>query len=204
MAGGNTGTYNNLLYLSALNSADTSYTLVYTFRVKRIRATTTTIYPCNYINSGNPIKHTDTSNFGVPQDPNRLAYNNRQDYWHWQFKFLGSYELPWEISTSASVRMTKGEPYGRTGNTTGLTQGTVNLTLEPIGTFFYPTVRLLDLRFSKSFRLASTKLEGLVDIFNVNNSPAILSVNTQTGASFGNVLTTVNPRIVRLGVRWSF
>ena len=27
---------------------------------------------------------------------------------------------------------------------------------------------------------------------------------TQTGASFGSVLTTVNPRIARLGVRWSF
>jgi hypothetical protein len=147
---------------------------------------------------------TDTSNFGVPQDPNRLMYNNRQDYWHWQYKFLGSYELPWGISSSASIRLTKGEPYGRTLNTTGLTQGTVNLTVEPIGTFFYSTVRLLDLRFSKSVMVAGTKLEGLVDIFNVNNSPAVLSVNTQTGASFGNVLTTVNPRIVRLGVRWSF
>jgi hypothetical protein len=100
--------------------------------------------------------------------------------------------------------LTKGEPYGRTLNTTGLTQGTVNLTVEPIGTFFYSTVRLLDLRFAKSFLISGTKLEGLVDIFNVNNSPAVLSVNTQTGASFGNVLTTVNPRIVRLGVRWSF
>jgi len=28
--------------------------------------------------------------------------------------------------------------------------------------------------------------------------------HAQTGASFGNVLTTVNPRIARLGVRWSF
>jgi hypothetical protein len=147
---------------------------------------------------------TDTSAIGVPQDPNRLTYNNRQDYWHWQYKFLGSYELPWGISSSASVRLTKGEPYGRTLNTTGLTQGTVNLTVEPIGTFFYSTVRLLDLRFAKSVAISGTKLEGLVDIFNVNNSPAILSVNTQTGASFGNVLTTVNPRIVRLGVRWSF
>ena len=52
--------------------------------------------------------------------------------------------------------------------------------------------------------MAGTKLEGLLDIFNVSNSPAILSANTQTGASFGNVLTTVNPRIARLGVRWSF
>ena len=41
---------------------------------------------------------TDTGGFGVPQDPNRLTYNNRQDYWHWQYKFLGSYELPWQIS----------------------------------------------------------------------------------------------------------
>jgi len=147
---------------------------------------------------------TDTSNFGVPQDPNRLTYNNRQDYWHWQYKFLGSYELPWSIMSSASLRLTKGEPYGRTLNTTGLTQGTVNLTVEPIGTFFYDTVRLLDLRFSKGIVLSGTKLEGLLDLFNVTNSPAVLSVNTQTGASFGNVLTTVNPRIVRLGVRWSF
>jgi len=89
-------------------------------------------------------------------------------------------------------------------NTTGLTQGTVNLTVEPIGTFFYDTVRLLDLRFAKSVILSGTKLEGLVDIFNLNNSPAILSANNQTGASFGSVLTTVNPRIIRLGVRWSF
>ena len=80
----------------------------------------------------------------------------------------------------------------------------MNLTVEPIGTFFYPTVRLLDLRFAKSVPWASSKLEGLFDVFNVTNSPAILSVNTQTGASFGNVLTTVNPRIARLGVRWSF
>jgi hypothetical protein len=147
---------------------------------------------------------TDTGASGVPQDPNRLTYNNRQDYWHWQYKFLGSYELPWQISTSASIRITKGEPYGRTLNTTGLTQGTVNLTVEPIGTFFYPAVRLLDLRFSKSVRLGSSRLEGLFDIFNVTNSPAILSVNTQTGTNFGNVLTTVNPRIARLGIRWSF
>jgi hypothetical protein len=147
---------------------------------------------------------TDTSNFGVPQDPNRLAFNNRQNYWHWQYKFLGSYELPWGISSSGSIRLTRGEPYGRTLNTTGLTQGTVSLTVEPIGTFFYPTVRLLDLRLAKNFTVGGSKVEGLFDLFNVTNSSAILSLNNQTGAAFGNVLSTVNPRIARLGVRWSF
>ena len=169
--------------------------------------------------TGFDISHYDTWSFasaispghrhrhgtGVPQDPNRLTYNNRLDYWHWQYKALGSYELPYGIGFSASVRVTKGEPYGRTVNTTGLTQGAITLTVEPQGTFFYSTVTLLDLRFAKSVTCRQVgKLEGLFDVFNLNNSPAILSTNNQTGASFGNVLTTVNPRIARLGVRWTF
>jgi hypothetical protein len=145
---------------------------------------------------------TDTS--GVPQDPNRLTYNNRLNYWHWQYKALGSYELPYGVGFSASVRVTKGEPYGRTLNTTGLTQGVITLTVEPQGTFFYDTVTLVDLRFAKSVTVGKTKIEGLLDVFNVNNSPAVLSTNNQTGATFGAVLTTVNPRIARLGVRWTF
>jgi hypothetical protein len=147
---------------------------------------------------------TDTT--GVPQDPNRLTYNNRVDYWHWQYKALGSYELPYGVGFSASLRVTKGEPYGRTVNTTGLTQGAITLTVEPMGTFFYPTVTLVDLRFTKALTLpgAFGKLEGLLDVFNLNNSSAILSTNNQTGASFNSVLTTVNPRIARLGVRWTF
>ena len=102
------------------------------------------------------------------------------------------------------MRVTKGEPYGRTLNTTGLTQGAMTLTVEPQGTFFYDTVKLVDLRFAKSVTLGKTKIEGLFDVFNINNSPAVLSRNNQTGASFGSVLTTVNPRIARLGVRWTF
>jgi hypothetical protein len=74
-----------------------------------------------------------------------------------------------------------------------------------MGTFFYPTVTLLDLRVAKAVSLARWgKLEGLLDIFNLNNSSAILMTNNQTGATFNSVLTTVNPRIARLGVRWTF
>ncbi|MBI2149513.1 MAG: TonB-dependent receptor, partial [Acidobacteria bacterium] len=146
---------------------------------------------------------------GVPQDPNRLKYNAGVNYWHWQYKALGSYELPYGINFSASFRTTKGEPHGRTLNTPAslrLNQGTLALTVEPNGTFFYPTVNILDLRFAKGITLGESwgKLEGLLDLFNVNNSSAVLSRNNLTGASFGNVLTTVNPRIARLGVRWTF
>jgi hypothetical protein len=146
---------------------------------------------------------TDTGG-GPPQDPNRAAFNNYLDYWHWQYKALASYELPYGIGVSGSVRVTKGEPYGRTLNIAGLTQGSLTLTVEPQGTFFYDTVKLIDLRFSKGIAVGRGRLEGLFDVFNVTNSGAVLGTNNLTGASYGNVLTTVNPRIARLGVRWSF
>jgi outer membrane receptor protein involved in Fe transport len=89
-------------------------------------------------------------------------------------------------------------------NVAGLNQGSLTLTVEPQGTFFYPTVKLVDLRLAKSINVGRGRLEGLVDVFNLTNSPAILSTNNLTGLSYGSVLTTVNPRIARLGVRWAF
>jgi hypothetical protein len=152
---------------------------------------------------------TDTT--GRAQDPNLLRYNAGLNYWHWQYKALGSYDLPWGIGTSATLRITKGEPYGRTVNSAGLNQGTLSLTVEPIGTFFYPTVKIFDLRGTKSVKLGENwgKMEGIVDLFNVFNAATVLSVNTQTGRdavgpTFGRILQTLNPRIARLGVRWTF
>ena len=152
-----------------------------------------------------------TDIIGRAQDPNLLRYNNGLNYWHWQYKALGSYELPHGITTSATLRITKGEPYGRQVNSTGLSQGVLQLRVEPIGTFFYPTVKILDLRAAKSFTLGENwgKVEGLFDVFNVNNASTILSVNNQAGVdplgpTFGRVLQTLNPRIARLGVRWTF
>jgi len=148
----------------------------------------------------------ETDTTGRAQNPNLLTYNSGLNYWHWQYKLIGGYDLPYGISSSGTLRMTKGEPYGRTLNTPSFNQGVQTLQIEPIGTFFYDSVKLLDLRFARSFNLGERlgKVEGLVDIFNVTNSAAVLSRNTQTGPTFGNVLQTVNPRIARLGIRWTF
>jgi hypothetical protein len=152
---------------------------------------------------------TDTT--GRAQDPNLLQFNNGLNYWHWQYKALGSYDLPWGFTSSATLRVTKGEPYGRTINSTGLNQGTLSLRVEPLGTFFYPTVRIFDVRAAKAVKLGESwgKIEGILDVFNVFNASTVLSVNNQTGRdaagpTFGRVLQTLNPRIARLGVRWSF
>lgn len=59
---GNTGTFNNILYKSGLNSQDTSYTIVYTFVAAGATTGPTSVTPVTQINSGGTnIKHNDTS-----------------------------------------------------------------------------------------------------------------------------------------------
>lgn len=65
LSGGNTGTWNDTLYITPTNAADSGYVINYTFKVKGAPNTTTTVYPVSYINSGGTnIKHTDTGSFG--------------------------------------------------------------------------------------------------------------------------------------------
>ena len=60
---GNSGTYNDTLYLIAGNVSDTDYTAVYTYRAVGVTTTPTPISPISFISSGQQIKHTRVNNF---------------------------------------------------------------------------------------------------------------------------------------------
>jgi hypothetical protein len=63
LTGGNTGTYNDTLYLIAGNTSDTDYTAIYTYRAVGTTTTPTPISPISFITSGQQIKHTRVNNF---------------------------------------------------------------------------------------------------------------------------------------------
>lgn len=65
LSGGNTGTWNDTLYITPTSPSDSDYVIHYTFKIKGAPNSTTPIYPVSYINSGGTnIKHTDTGSFG--------------------------------------------------------------------------------------------------------------------------------------------
>ncbi len=65
LSGGNTGLYNNQLYLSGLNKENTFYTTIYTFVAVDTTTTPTAVTPVNYIGSGNAqLKHNNTTTTG--------------------------------------------------------------------------------------------------------------------------------------------
>ena len=60
---GNSGTYNDTLYLIAGSSSDTDYTAVYTYRTVGTITTPTPVSPISFISSGQQIKHTRVNDF---------------------------------------------------------------------------------------------------------------------------------------------
>src|SRR5437762_971243 len=167
----------------------------------------------------------------ISYDPNTLVYGGGTHTPLWTYKLLGTYELPKGFKVSGNLQLQKGDPYNRVINVAAanlvgrtnraLAQGTLsNLQMEPSGTYYLPTLPLQNLKVEKTFTLHENhKLNGAVDIFNVINANTVLSVNslsstvdikdasgkvTATVPSFERVTSILQPRIFRLGVRYTF
>jgi len=175
----------------------------------------------------------DKTNTAPPHDidPNQLLWEGDAHYTSWGFKVLGTYELPRGVQLSGTYESQKGAPYARTvqfsstsGNmfnpdgstrTTMLNRGSTTITMEPNGSYFMPTVRLLNLRAEKNFRITEHQsITGMFDLFNPFNANTVIGVETlsntvvdrngNTVPRFNRATTILNPMIFRLGARYRF
>ncbi len=120
-----------------------------------------------------------------------------------------SYNLPYDVQFSGSVREATGLPQVRTFTVTtaqvpGLTQVTQSVKVAANGDYRYPWQNLVDVRFVKVFRAGSTRIEPTLDIFNLFNNNAVTSAVTTVGSSLGRPSAIVMGRLVRVGGRISF
>ncbi len=82
---------------------------------------------------------------------------------------------------------------------------TVALRLEPFGTQKGQAINVVNLRASKTFSLSKGhRVEFDADLFNLLNSSAPITLNFQSGPTFGYATAVVPPRIARLGLKYSF
>jgi hypothetical protein len=123
----------------------------------------------------------------------------------------GSYEWRWGINLGANLVARQGyaEPFFRSNVSTGDPLGVKEVLLvNNVDDFRLPAVTSLDGRLEKRFRFGTSYVALDFDVFNVLNSGTVLGRQYDarlTGATgFGNVLEIMNPRIARLGVRFTF
>jgi hypothetical protein len=125
----------------------------------------------------------------------------------WNYKVIGRYVLPYEIGFSGSWKVQSGFNYARTISVTFPVEGARTVRVEPVNTNRYPSVQILDIRADKSISFGKFgKAVAQFDVFNLTNSGTVTSVrltNTAT-APFNEVTEILNPRVVRLGVRFNF
>jgi hypothetical protein len=128
----------------------------------------------------------------------------------YQFIATGLYQAPWGINLAANMVNRQGfaSQYHRTQVATAdpITRLKTVFVLGEAGDIRLPSVTSLDLRIGKEFGfLQRAKVNLDVDLFNALNSATILGRQFNlTASTADNVQEIMNPRVLRLGVRFNF
>ncbi len=149
-----------------------------------------------------------------------------------QMKLAASYPLPWfGIVLGGTFQSYPGAQIGTTNQLSGttwlitpttryaancpgactpgalvmpqLTEASLTVPLRPLGTEFLDRLNQLDLRGAKVFNLGRYRFEAQLELFNVLNSDAILTVRgTNFGtAAFQQAASTIQARVIRIGAQ---
>ncbi len=126
----------------------------------------------------------------------------------WNFKLSGAYQFPHDFTVGAYLKVIDGNvvPIIRRLDFQNYTNGAFNVLLEPFDAERLETLKYMDLRVEKAFALAGYgKLAVTADIFNAFNSNTALRIERRANTfQFREPQEIVSPRIVRLGLRYSF
>jgi len=158
-----------------------------------------------------------TSNLAVARQattylwpPNRRRFGSQKTTF-WNYKLIGRYEFPWQIGFAASYKLQSGYNWARTISVPFRNAGSETIFAEPVNSNRAPNVHIVDFRAEKTFRLSERfgTLSAIVDVFNALNANPVANFRvtggTGTGANrFQEVISLLDPRIVRFGIRYEF
>ena len=136
--------------------------------------------------------------------PNRHNLG-RQETTYWNYKLVGRYVFPYEIGVSSSYKLQSGFNWSRSISVPLTNAGSEEILAEPLSSNRSQNVHILDFRFEKAFSFGRIgKITGMVDVFNITNANPITNFRVATGPRFKEVISILDPRIVRFGVRYDF
>jgi hypothetical protein len=157
---------------------------------------------------------------GRPQTPNAERFNDIT-VTNWNFKIFGTYQAPFSIVATSSVRHQSGSNLSRDVTVTGGNIGNNTVyEAEPNTAYRTDNVTVLDAKIERRFRFSGRSLSAFFDAFNILNTNSA-NIGAQTGTSSRPTVTladgsrvqvqgflrptsVVPPRIFRIGARLSF
>jgi hypothetical protein len=147
-------------------------------------------------------------------DPNQDLFAFGKNFWDRPviLKISGSYQFPLGINMGVSLRHMSGIPYTRFAETPVELNyvGYVDVRVEPRGSERTPSTTLVDARVEKFFTFPRSgffpggRLGIILDLFNILNANTTTQVGDLTSDNYGIIQSILAPRILRLGVKYSF
>ena len=128
----------------------------------------------------------------------------------YQFTAAGLYQLPHGVNLGGNLvaRQGYGQPYFATAESSDPTLPEKRILLADPDKERLPAVLSFDVRAEKAFSFEGAQLSLTFDVFNLTNASTALGKQydvTATGdTGFNRTLEIMNPRLIRLGVRFQF
>jgi hypothetical protein len=132
-------------------------------------------------------------------------------------KGLLSYPLPfWDLRASVTVQNRQGPQVLANYTISALNVGTVTNLGRPVtgatqvtqliapGTIYADRFTQVDLRFGKSFRVGTSRIQASMDLYNLFNSSAVLAQNNTYGPLWRTPTQILQGRLLKLGAQLDF
>jgi outer membrane receptor protein involved in Fe transport len=123
----------------------------------------------------------------------------------WNYKIVGRYIFAYDIGVSASYKLQSGFHYPRELSVTLPNAGAEAIPAEAFDANRAPNVGIFDIRVEKAFEIGKAgRVTPMLDIFNLTNSDVVTNARNRSGSRYNEVIALLDPRTIRLGIRWEF
>ena len=119
-------------------------------------------------------------------------------------KLAATYRFPSDVNLGVIARYQDGQPFSRMTVVPGLNQGTEVIRAFPAGDSRFTYTGTLDLRLQKGFAAGSTRIDAIVDAYNLVNLGNEVEERIVTGPGFRDITAIQPPRAFHLGLRLTF
>jgi len=141
-------------------------------------------------------------NFFINESGSNARYAGQPHY----FKVLGNVLLPWDINFGIYFRYLSPQSY-RPNFGVVLNQGYETIYAEPWGVYKLDPERNVDIELAKNLKISNVTFTLMADIYNLFNNHDTRGegdVFGTYGDYFGKIMSIIEPRTFRLGIRISY
>jgi hypothetical protein len=119
-------------------------------------------------------------------------------------KWTTLYRFPWDVTVAGIARYQDGQPFSRLVVVPTLNQGVEGIQAYPNAGSRYTFIGTLDLRLQKGIRAGGTRVDAILDAYNLFTRNNSVEEDIVTSPAFRTPIAIQPPRSVHVGLRLTF